>query len=436
MAVRSILLISFTVFLSGSIFTTKCYSQKYLSDFDSSLLVRDTLRPFLKRFENLRITGYLQPQFQVAQTKGAPSYNGGNFSAFSQNRFMLRRARVKIDYFLATKDNYPKAIFTFQVDATERGVGLRDVFVKVYERKHHNFSVTAGMFARPFGYEVNLSSQFREAPERGRMSQILMPSERDLGAMISWEPIERDKKHIFKLDAGLFNGQGLSGPTDFDSHKDFISRLFIKPLHLKHLELSGGLSLLYGGWRQSTKYVYETGMNNVGDKVFNVDSTVTNIGRIAPRHYYGADIQIKLNHAWGATELRSEYWKGSQPGTAASTSNPGTLPLEPTYIRHFDGAFFFFLQNIVNKKNQLLIKYDWYDPNVKVKEAEIGKQGTNFTNADVRFNTWGFGFLRQLNDNLRLVIYYDWVKNEITNLSGYTKDLEDNILTLRFHYRF
>ena len=131
---------------------------------------------------------------------------------------MLRRARVKIDYFLATDDRYPKALFTFQVDATERAVGLRDMFVKIYEAKKHNFSMTAGMFARPFGYEVNLSSTYREAPERGRMSQILMPSERDLVAMVTYEPLKRQAKNKFiKIDAGVFNGQGLSGRTDFDS---------------------------------------------------------------------------------------------------------------------------------------------------------------------------------------------------------------------------
>src|SRR5689334_9629738 len=75
-------------------------AQKYLTDIDSSFFIRDTLRPFLKRFENIRITGYIQPQFQVAQSDGAPSFNGGNFSQYSKSRFMLRRARVKIDYLL------------------------------------------------------------------------------------------------------------------------------------------------------------------------------------------------------------------------------------------------------------------------------------------------------------------------------------------------
>jgi hypothetical protein len=147
------------------------------------------------------------------------------------------------------------------------------------------------------------------------MSQILMPTERDLGAMITYEPIRKQARNKFiKIDAGLFNGQGLSGPTDFDSHKDIISRLTAKPISINRFLISGGLSLLYGGWRQGTNYIYEMGIEN-GDKTFIVDSSLNNIGKIAPRHYYGTDVQIILRHAWGQTEWRAEYWKGQQPGT-------------------------------------------------------------------------------------------------------------------------
>ena len=161
----------------------------------------------------------MQPQFQVAESEGAPSFAGGAFSPYSKSRFMLRRARIKIDYLIKSKENYPKALFVFQIDATERGVIVRDMFIRLFETKRNNFSISTGLFARPFGFEVNLSSSIRETPERGRMSQILMPSERDLGVMFSFEPM--DKKHKVKhvkLDAGVFNGQGVAGTTDFDSH--------------------------------------------------------------------------------------------------------------------------------------------------------------------------------------------------------------------------
>jgi len=414
------------------------FSQRYLAELDSSLFIKDTVRPFLKRFENLRFTGYIQPQFQVAESKGAKSFEGGDFSQFSLNRFMLRRARIKLDYFITdAKNKWARALFSFQVDATERGVNVRDMFVRLYDSKVHLFSLTTGLFARPFGYEVNLSSAFRETPERGRMSQILMPTERDLGAMISFEPQDRNQKLGFlKIDAGLFNGQGLSGTTEFDSHKDFISRIAIKPVKIKRWELSSGLSFLLGGWRQATKYVYKVKEDAGGTSVFEVDSSVSNIGKISPRHYYGADIQIKLNHAWGATEWRAEYWMGKQSGTSVSSSNPGTLPLVPVYRRDFNGGFFYFLQNIANAKHQLLLKYDWYDPNTKVKENEIGSGGTNFSATDVSYSTIGIGYAHYYSDHIKFVLYYEIVKNKATALSGYTTDLKDNILTCRMQFRF
>jgi hypothetical protein len=408
----------FALFLSITAF-----SQRYLADIDSSFFIKDTVRPVIKRFENLRITGYIQPQFQKAQSDGAPSFSGGNFSQFSSSRFMLRRARVKTDYVLPSKTRFPKALFSFQIDATERGVIVRDMFLKLFGTKNNVFSMTAGLFARPFGYEVNLSSTFRETPERGRMSQILMPSERDIGMMVSYEP------------------QGLSGTTDFDDHKDLISRLFIKPYTFNKVDISGGISYLRGGWKNGTKYVYESGVAANGDKVFIPDSSVSNLGTSSPRHYYGADVQVKLSHGWGETEWRAEYWFGTQPGTSGSTSNPGTLPASngtpvPTYVRHYDGAFLLVLQNIVNNKHQLMVKYDWYDPNIKVKKAEIGKAGTNLTPADVKFATLGVGYTYHINSQTKIILYHDFVNNESTQLAGYTTNLKDNILTCRLQFRF
>ena len=423
-------------------FAVPAIGQRYLAELDSSLFIKDTLRPFLKKFDNIRISGYMQPQFQVAESDGAASFEGGNFSQFSRSRFMLRRARLKVDYLLTSKENFPKALFTFQIDATERGVIVRDMFIRIYETKKNFLSLTAGFFARPFGFEVNLGSSFRESPERGRMSQTLMPGERDLGVMFSLEPLDKKNKYKhFKLDAGFFNGQGQSGTTDFDSHKDFISRFTIKPYKLKKFEVGAGFSFLRGGWKNGTKYVYASGTASNGDKIFVVDSSVENLGRSSPRHYYGADVQVKLHHKWGETEWRAEYWFGTQPGTSGSTTNPGSLPNSngnpvPTYVRHFDGAYFYFLQNIVNTKHQLVIKYDWYDPNIKVKKNEIGRPGTNLSIADIKYSTLGIGYVYHFNSQTKIIFYYDIVENEETQLSGYMADLPDNVFTCRLQFRF
>lgn len=391
----------------------------------------------LKKSDHIRISGYMQPQYQVASEKGIDSYAGGDFPQHVNNRFMLRRGRIRFDYEGYTDNNKPSLQFVFQFDGTERGVFIRDFWGRIYENRFELFSFTTGMFARPFGYEVNLSSSDRETPERGRASQILMRTERDLGAMVSLDPRqETNWLHYFHVDAGFFNGQGLTSPADFDSYKDFIARMSFKPFSLsKQLSLSAGLSLLQGGFFQNSKYVYKSGTAG-NDPVFVIDSSVSNIGKKSPRQYRGADVQLKWEHDWGNTEIRAEYWWGTQTASATATETPPTLLNEPHYIRDFDAAFFYLLQNIINDKHQLIVKYDWYDPNTSVSGNAIGKAGTNFSPADVRYNTLGFGYTYYINDNVKLLLWYDMVRNESTSLPGYTSDVDDNIFTTRLQFRF
>lgn len=399
-----------------------------------------------QKYDALRFSGYIQPQFQMAQSKGAVGYAGGDFGAAVDNRFTLRRGRIRVDYERYNKQNMPVVQFAFQFDGTERGVFIRDFYGRFFETRFNVLSLVGGMFARPFGYEVNLSSADRETPERGRMSQILMKTERDLGAMISFEPRRKDHPLRFlKVDLGAFNGQGLTATTDFDSHKDIIGRIAVKPQKIGTSKtlVSGGVSVLYGGMQQFTNYINTMGMVN-GKPGYLVDSSVANAGKIAPRHYYGADIQVKIPNGpgKGSTQFRAEYIRGQQTATAQTTETPGAIPLTPQgkyaplYIRNFDGAYLYFLQNLVSERHQLVVKYDWYDPNKKVSGKDIGTSGSGLTAADIRYNTWGVGYLYYANEHLKFMFYYDWVTNEKTALEGYTNDLNDNVLTCRMQYRF
>lgn len=387
---------------------------------------------------HLIVSGYFQPQFQVASKEGVKNYSGGDFSPYSNNRFMLRRSRVKIEYLNMNEMKKPSVQFVFQLDGTERGIYIRDVWGRFFENKYELFSFTVGMFARPFSYEVNLSSSQRESPERGRMSQILMKTERDMGAMVSFEPRKRDHPlRYLKIDAGFFNGSGLTAPTDYDSHKDFVSRIGLKPYPLsKKIKFSIAGSYLNGGFLQTTRYIYSIkGQQNL----FRVDSAQNNVGKIAPRKYYGADAQLKIaGKANCSTELRGEFISGTQTAFANSTTTPNALPSadDNLYIRKFNGAYFYLLQNIINDKNQLVLKYDWYDPNTSVSGKEIGKAGSNFTAADIKYSTLGLGFTHHLNDNAKIVFWYDKVWNEDTDLTGYKADVADNIFTCRFQFKF
>ena len=88
---------------------------------------------------------------------------------------------------------------------------------------------------------------------------------------------------------------------------------------------------------------------------------------------------------------------------------------------------------------QLVVKYDWYDPNTDVKGDEIGKVSTVKTTnaADLKYDTIGLGMAYMLDSNTKITAYYDMVNNETSkNLSGYTKDRTDNVVTVRMQVKF
>jgi hypothetical protein len=395
------------------------------------------------KYHSLSFSGYLQVQYQYADTSGIQTYNGGNFSAACNNRFMIRRGRFRMDYERKTETGFTKYYFGLQFDGSERGVNIRDMFGRIYENKFHDFVVTIGMFNRPFGNELNYSSVLRESPERGRMSQILMNTERDLGAMISFEPQDKKSKwYPLKIDAGVFNGEGLTGPAEYDKFKDFISRISLRKTEIaKKIFLSGGISYLNGGFRNGSKYNYSATDNGMGEMLMLPDTSIKNIEMKAPRIYHGADMQLSFDNPLGKTEIRGEYVFGTQSATYATSVTPGIPPLNKTgkadsvFTRNFNGAYFYLLHTFL-KKHEIFLKYDWYDPNTKVSGSHINPS-QSFGAADVRYNTFGCGYILYLNENVKFVFYFEHPMNEKTShISGYGADRKDNTYTCRVQFRF
>jgi len=408
---------------------------------DTSAFFRDMF--LLKnKYYSLSFTGYLQVQYQYADSNGIRSYNGGNFSPDADNRFMIRRGRIRADYERKNKEGYNTFYFALQFDGTERGMNIRDMFGRIYENRWNCLVATMGVFNRPFGYELRYSSVYRESPERGRMSQILMGTERDLGVMVSFDA--QDKNHRLyplRLDVGVFNGQGLTGPVEYDKYKDIIANVaFRRTEVVKRLFLSGGVSWLNGGFRTGSRYFYSTG-TIPGDIPYMLpDISDGNIGEKAPRIYYGADLQVSLEHRLGKTEARAEFITGTQSATYASSVTPGTPPLnsinkpDSIYKREFNGAYLYLLHTFL-KKHQFLLKYDWYDPNTDIAGSKI-KTDHGFSPADIRYDTFGAGYNYYLNDNVKILLWFDHPVNEHSSIGGYSKDLKDNTYTARVQFRF
>ena len=207
---------------------------------------------FLKK---LRISGYIQPQWQIADTNGISSFAGGNFPKHSDNRFSVRRGRVKVAY----EGEYSQ--FVIQIDATERGISLKDAYLSLKDPWLQTFTLTGGVFNRPFGFEIAYSSSLRESPERARVNQTLFPNERDLGAMLTIQPRKESRYHFIKLDLGLIAGNAIA--PENDSHKDFLAHL--------HLYSKKGLS-----YRISCIFVFLFFESTfcVTDVLFNIGSSI------------------------------------------------------------------------------------------------------------------------------------------------------------------
>ncbi len=89
----------------------------------------------------------------------------------------------------------------------------------------------------------------------------------------------------------------------------------------------------------------------------------------------------------------------------------------------------------MKSKHEVVLKYEWYDPNSKVKASDLN--GTNGMGAgEIKYTMLGLGYNLYLTQNVKFMIHYNMVTNEVTKIAGFTRDLKDNIFTARMQYRF
>lgn len=374
-----------------------------------------------KAQENITFSGYVQALYQKASAPGIETFSGGGFEDNVDQRFTVRRGRMKLTYDAGSS----KAVV--QIDATEQGVIIRDAYLQFTEQKLKTFGLQAGVQNRAFGHEVAYSSSRRESPERSRLFQTLFSGERDAGAKLIIAPPPESRFGFLHLEAGFYNGSGTV--SDYDNNKDFIGRI--------HSAFEGadeswtlglGASVYSGGQRQNTRDSY-----TMDGDAYTLDSAESNIGQTAKRRYYGLDIQAAYDFQFGNTELRAEYITGKQPGSSNSSRTPRSKPEEATYHREFEGAYAILIQELGNSPLEAFVKYDFYDPNRKVSTNVLDE---DFTEGDILFQTWGYGLAWKYDEHITFTAYYEDVTNESTMLSGFTEDISDNVLSLRIQYRF
>lgn len=389
----------------------------------------------------LKVSGYIQGQWQHSDSIGGPSKAGGNFAVNTDRRLLIRRSRLKTVY-TGTNSKY-----TLEFEALPSAVSVKDVEIEMDDPWLKTFALILGVMDRPFGFEIGYSSSALETPERSRFEQAFFNGEKDLGTELVVAPgSDMGMLQFLNLKAGLYTGMG-GNVDEIDHDLDFIGRLGFKaPMADLNLDIDGGFSVYMGSVRNASDTAFDwvdtTFTRSLGHKLEQTD-----------RKVYGLDGQMYYDiPVIGGTSLRFEYEWGTMPTTAGSNSpyvpttaigpNSGAAIGAPVlWNRNVAGWYLTWVQNL-GSVVQGVVRYDYFDPNTDAAKDDIGRPGTNLTAADVAFSTIGFGGIYHFSGNLKLSAYYDVVNNEKVNakaaggLAPYVNDLNDNIFTFRAQVKF
>jgi len=450
----------------------------------------------LAKLTKLKVSGYIQAQW----------VNNEASNVYPNNYFMVRRARVKFTY-----EPIDGIVFVLQPDFQPGNITIKDAYAQANDPWLKMFSLWVGKFNRP-NYEVEYSSSTREVAERSRVIRAIYPDERAIGAKLEIHP----PKLPLKFQLAVFNGNdGLSTPdasgnyavlqnVDYDNYKDMMAR-FTYTFKLGNF---GGLTVGTHGYYGSIKSNSLTVLNSD----YTINKTQDNIGKSVPKQWYGFEAQLSMD-VLGGLILKGEYIRGinSIPGLTTSssavatansikndtlwmtTTTTKTSTSTPAITKSFSGWYIYLIKNI-GKRNQVTVRYDWYNPNTKLSAGQIGTakydgsqttidpkpvktyagsdptvatvtQTNNvFTSklasgtSDIPYGTWDFAYAYYFTDNIKFMIDYDIVLNKkvgvvnpATNVgnvtSSYTTNnvpgvydysnlIHQNVLTLRLQVKF
>ncbi len=348
----------------------------------------------LSKLNKIKISGYIQAQFEHYQT-GLVKTNDPD------NTFYIRRARVKFTY--AATDG---VTFVLQPDFSTGNLSLKDAYAVATLKQLPSLSLWAGQFNR-LNYEVEYSSSQREVLERSRVIRTIYPGEREVGAKLEFNPSTVPLKLQLALLNGNFTGKEAK---DVDSKKDVMARaVYSVKIPSAGIGIDFGAHGYFGGLMAKNKYIsdYESMM----------DSVSSNTGSYMDKQWFGGEAQLYFD-VLGGMSIKGEYIAGKNAFAGDSKSNPNKT-------RKFSGYYAYLIKNI-GKKNQLVARYDYFDPNTELSGDDAKKE--------VAYKTITLAWQYYLNDNIRLTVNYEIPKND-TN-STIADDIKDNVFGLRLQAKF
>ena len=426
-----------------------------LNDKVNGLLERAaTSESDLGKLTKIKVSGYIQAQYQ--------NFESPALLAKSQNYFSLRRVRVKFTY-----EATDGVKFVLQPDFAPGNLSLKDAYAVVNDHWTKTFSLWAGKFNRP-NYEVEYSSSQRELIERSLIIRTLYPGERAIGAKLEFNPSSAP----IHMQLAVFNGNdGLTVTNnagtnvnaadniDYDNFKDVMARVTYN-LTLGNF---GGLDFGAHGYFGAAK--------SNALKTLSGDYTTVNdikFGDRVSRNWLGGEFQLFAD-VLGGLSLKGEYLAGKNAtigyAPVAAAGSAAAIPGVANFQNNFAGGYLYLIKNL-GKRNQLALRYDFYDPNTDIKGGQVKVKGFTTTDAvtlankmsgkgDLATSTFGFALHHYFDDNIRITACYEIVQNEKVGTAGlltedyvqangvkvakgldYSKVVPANVFTLRIQAKF
>lgn len=337
--------------------------------------------------------------------------------ALNSDTFTLRRVEPSIQGQLTD-------LFSYNITPEYGGSPTSTVSTDMYGEFHFSpqyFNLRIGKFKEPFSLENLQSSGSLAFVERGYPTN-LSPN-RSLGLQVAGTL--GNNQLVYAL--GVFNGApdgGDAAPTDFDSHKEFVTRIFAQPWHDGSKGVLDNLGFgIAGSIAREDGGAGLTGTNGLlpfyttpgQNSFFKYMTAVFADGphtRISPQasYYYGGFSALAeyvlSRQAVGLTTTKPAVNVANQAGevtlgyvlTGENASYSGIKPLHPYSISGLGwGAF-----EVVARVGTLIVDKDAFSFGL----AGSTTASSVVTNAQ-RANSVGLGLNWYLNKNVKLVFDYE-----------------------------
>lgn len=282
------------------------------------------------------LTSYVQSQYETHQDSVDELRQNG--APLNQNRFVLRRARVRLDR------EWDHAGFTLELDGNSTNgmaFGVRRAEGSILIRRPGDPNgppiarATVGLFNTPFGYELVESPRVRHFMERSFGSRAMFPGEPDIGARLS------GAYGFLRYQIAVVNGEPIDENNGFpgrdpSSSKDLVIRIGADHTPTSKLRISGGASMLKGkGFHPGTRATKNTtawrDSNEDGivqpSELVGVPGAAATASQAFDRWAVGADLQIRLRTWLGDTELFAEL-------VSAANMDRGLFVADPVQTGH------------------------------------------------------------------------------------------------------